>query len=258
MQEIEIAYRLLNDQIIPPRPIKLQIPGWGGIDHTHKNGSKPQPWHCIPFVEGNTYGLELIYAYEKEQRVTKKDGKIVFSNELSFKCFADNHYGYQAGFDIQIPKDYVLRLEPHPKYFVDETTPCVVPGHLQTEWWTRFFFIVFKAPFEGQTHIFRKGEPYGQILIVPQKINYKIRKQTKKEEKKRANWSALSLKNDQFIGEHSWQADNGIKFNDKYKVLQRIYQKEGEVGLEKILNFPFKKSKMIRKLIRNNFIKKSS
>lgn len=232
---LDIAYRL--GKALPPRPIKLQIPGWAGTNNYHGSGGKPQPWHCVPFVEGNTYGIEFLYPYEEEQIVTRKDGKLIFSNEsLPFKCFADGHYGYQSGTDIKVPDDYVVRLEPHPRYFVDEVgdVPLMLPGHLQTQWWSRYFFIVFKSPFEGQKHIFRYKEPYGQFLIVPKKPQYKIREQTQEERIERSQLSELSFIYDEFLGENTWRADNGIPFNDKYKQMSVAYAKKGMEGIKEL------------------------
>jgi hypothetical protein len=39
-----------------------------------QNGSEGQPWHCLPFVKGATYGQELLYPHETECRVVNEDG----------------------------------------------------------------------------------------------------------------------------------------------------------------------------------------
>lgn len=234
---IDIAYRL--GKALPPRPIKLQIPGWAGTDNYHGDGGKAQPWHCVPFVEGSTYGMEFLYPYEEEQIVTRTNGKVIFSNEsLPFKCFAEGHYGYQSGTDIKIPDGYVVRLEPHPRYFVDEVgdVPLMLPGHLQTQWWSRYFFIVFKSPFEGQKHIFRYKEPFGQFLVVPKKSQYKLREQTQEESIERSQLSELTLLYDRLLGENTWQADSGIPFNDKYKQLALAYSKKGMDGVRELFD----------------------
>lgn len=234
---IDIAYRL--GKALPPRPIKLQIPGWAGTDNYHGDGGKAQPWHCVPFVEGSTYGIEFLYPHEEEQIVTRVDGKVIFSNEnLPFKCFAEGHYGYQSGTDLKVPDGYAVRLEPHPRYFVDEIgdVPLMLPGHLQTQWWSRYFFIVFKSPFEGQRHVFRYKEPFGQFLIVPKKSQYKLREQTSEEAVERSQLSELTFLYDEFLGENTWRANSGIPFNDKYKQLALAYSKKGMDGVRELFN----------------------
>ncbi|MFZ8477729.1 hypothetical protein ACO1MN_15820, partial [Staphylococcus aureus] len=73
--------------------------------------------------------------------------------------------------------------EPHPRYYTDDTgtVPLCVPGHIQGEWWSKIFFVVFKAPSPGQKHVFKKGEPYGQILVLPKKMTYSVTKMTEQE-----------------------------------------------------------------------------
>ncbi len=36
------------------------------------------------------------------------------------------------------------------------------------------FFLVFKSPPEGKTHIFLPGEPFAQILIVPEEASFDL------------------------------------------------------------------------------------
>ena len=68
MENIKLKYRSLFKGL-SPKPIKLEIPGWAGEQNKHTNGDKPQPWHCPPFIEAATYGLELCYPFETECRV---------------------------------------------------------------------------------------------------------------------------------------------------------------------------------------------
>ena len=63
MKKIEIKYRTWG-RGLPPRPIKLDIPGWAGQPYKMQNDSIPQPWHCLPFISASIYGLELIWNFE--------------------------------------------------------------------------------------------------------------------------------------------------------------------------------------------------
>jgi hypothetical protein len=97
-----------------------------------------------------------------------------------FKAFspveASRYYLLNTRMDLRPPPGHVLRTEPHPRYFTDDTgtVPLAMIGHLQNEWYPRLVFIVFRAPRQGQRHIFRKGEPFVQILFVPQRIKYEL------------------------------------------------------------------------------------
>jgi len=238
--------------------MKLDIPGWSGTKD-HGNGARPQPWHCQPWVEGNTYGLELVFPWE-EYRISTVNNKLVvegnderLNGHVPFQMFAPGHYGYGSGLDIQVPPGHVLRLEPHPRYFTDTTgtVPLLVPGHLNTEFWTRTFFIVFKAPAEGQTHIFRKGEGYGQTLIVPGRVKYNINRMTDEEAEKRIRWERITYFYDQQLGKKSWTADNGTQFNDKYKQMAHAWREGGEEGIENLFRQAAKQKEMQPQMLPN-------
>lgn len=257
MEELIVKYRAWNDAPAPS-PIRLNIPGWAGKDREHGNGAEPQPWHCPPFVEGSTYAHELLYPYKSECRVRRVNGVVLFEGDFSnegwligetgeyvkgdqktkssppMMLFANGHYGMSGAYDIEPPEGYVLRTEPHPRFYTDETgtVPCLITGHIQ-RWWSRIFFVVFKAPREGETHVFRHGEPYGQILIVPQKNPVKFC--TFNEEERLARESR-----DRRIGEYGskiasrkWVDNSGHSFDDKYRALCSAYAKGGYETMDK-------------------------
>lgn len=233
-----------------PSTIKLEIPGWAGKQNKHKNGDQPQPWHCIPFVEASTYGLELVYSFDTECKVKNINGNIVFEGDFSeenkscpevklppFLSFSSGHFGMGSCLDIEVPDGYSLRTEPHPKFYTDSTgtVPCCIPGHIQTSWWPKIFFVVFKNPNLNQEIIFRKNEPYGQILIVPDKIQYEIEKMTSDEENTRNQLSYIIEKNISKIASNCWRDNKGNNFSDKYKQISKIYKKDGKTGVERFL-----------------------
>lgn len=235
----------------PPQPIHLQIPGWGGQPNNHKDGDVPQPWHCIPFVEASTYGLELYYAFDTECHVKMIDGKVAFFGDFEkekekipndkvippFKAFAPGHFGMTSCLDIVVPDNYVIRLEPHPKFYTDEshTFPILVPGHINTPMWPKIFFVVFKNPIPGQTFIFRKNEPYGQILVIPRKVSYDVKEMTHSEKSKRNYIDELIIKYNKIISTNVWRDYEGNIFSDKYKILNQIYVRQGKDAVIKFL-----------------------
>jgi hypothetical protein len=46
--------------------------------------------------------------------------------------------------------------------------------------------------------------------------------------------SELSFIYDEFLGENTWRADNGIPFNDKYKQMAVAYAKKGMDGIKEL------------------------
>ncbi|HYH79409.1 MAG TPA: hypothetical protein VEX86_06420, partial [Longimicrobium sp.] len=164
---IELGYRAWN-QAQPPRRIKLSIPGWAGDDVPAADGARPQPWHCRPFVDAASYGVELVYGFETECRVNRDAGGEIhfdgdFSGEIArakeagqefaipFGTFAPHHYGMTSALDVMPPPGHVLRIEPHPRFFTDTTgtVAAAVPGHIE-RFWPRMFFVVFKSPAPGE------------------------------------------------------------------------------------------------------------
>lgn len=252
--EIEVLYRTwFNGK--PPKPIRLEIPGWAGDSRGHDNGDRPQPWHCQPFVDGSTYGLEIIYPFKAECHVHRIDGELVFEGDFSnegappnfpkvpFSAFAPGHFGCTSALDIKPPPGYCLRIEPHPRFYTDETgtVPIAVAGHIQ-EWWSRIFFIAFKSPPEGGTHIFRSGEPMAQVILVPYKVKYDIKEMSKEEaDKRNRREDILSKCGHSQVAKHPWKDYKGHQFDDKYKVLSSAFAKSGEAGIDKVLEAAYSK-----------------
>src|SRR5688572_13056700 len=76
MANLQIKYRA-EGKALPPRPIRVSLPGWGGSAAMKKeNGSQPQPWHCPLFAAGCTHGVELIYQYDTECQVVNNGGDV--------------------------------------------------------------------------------------------------------------------------------------------------------------------------------------
>jgi hypothetical protein len=246
---IELRCRTWYKGLFPKR-IKLKIPGWAGESANHSSGNPPQPWHCPPFVEGSTYGLELIYPYDTECIVRNNNETAFFDGDFDkekpiditrwppFESFAPGFYGFTSSLDIKVPANYVIRLESHPKYYTDKTytTPCVVPGHIQTEWWTRIFFIVFKVPPPNGIHVFKKREPYAQILILPKTVKYQIKEMSDGEKRERNLLENKIHEAEHYLGKNKWIDNSGHAFNDKYKVLSGIFSKSGIEGVKNYID----------------------
>jgi len=244
MQNLRIKYRTAG-KALPPRPIRLQLPGWAGSPHLKMiNGSEPQPWHCPPFVDGAADGLELIYHYDTECNIchengdlridwdyAKEPGGILGSDEFGvFAPKPSKFYFFASLVDLQAPPGYVLRTQPHPRFYTDDTgtVPAAVVGHVQTEWWPKKLFVVFKAPRPGERHTFRKGEPYVQITFVPQHRNYDTQEMTAEENVARREQEQGIVKAKSFIANDVWYNGSGAEFNDHYRVLARAFAKEGK------------------------------
>src|SRR5437764_12377537 len=152
---------------LPPQPIRLANVNWAGsIQKKMEDGSEVQPWHCLPFTEGSTHGLELVYPYQTECHVVGAGGTIHFEWDFAnepggglfggeFKAFspanASQYYSFGTWLYIDPPTGYVLRTEPHPRYFTDDTgtVPLAMIGHVQNEWFPRRLFVAVRCPRQG-------------------------------------------------------------------------------------------------------------
>lgn len=236
---LELRYRAAYGAP-PPRRIRLDVPGWAGAATPPADGVAAQPWHCRPFVEGATYGLELLYPYRSECRVHGDGGGIRFeSDELPaemeaaglqhpFGAFARGHYGMDTQLDLLPPPGYALRLGPHPRYFTDTAgqVPLALPGHLQ-RFWPRKFFAVFRAPPPGGVHLFRHGEPYAQLLLVRVGETVRVEPMEPEVAAGRALQERQVAGLTYFLSRRLWRSDAGIWFGDKYRQLLRIFRRGG-------------------------------
>ncbi|MBV8370832.1 MAG: hypothetical protein JO036_18110 [Candidatus Eremiobacteraeota bacterium] len=227
----ELKYRLL-EKGVEPRPIRLAVPGWGGEDVKRANGAVPQPWHCVPFLAGASYGLELVYDLDAECRVGWDGGQLRFLGDFSkpessrmawppFRSISPNHYSLGTMVDLQVPEGYSLRVEPHPSFFNDTTAsvPAAVIGNLETSWWPMFFFVTFKNPGRNEEHRFRKGMPYAQLIVVPTDVRYRVTRMSAQDERAREAAANAMLTKRRALTRRRWLSDQNVPFDDLYRRL---------------------------------------
>ena len=172
-----VKYRMQNPKLAPRRT-RLAMPGWAGESQPRATGSHEQPWHCIPFTEAATGGIELFYPHDEALHVTATADGPAFDGvgdgdrapdweAPPFRDFGRAYYTYQLLLDLKVEPGFALRAEPHPRFYTDTTgtVPIAVPALIR-HWWPMVYFVVFKTPLPGQTHIFRPGEPFIQFTVV--------------------------------------------------------------------------------------------
>jgi tetratricopeptide (TPR) repeat protein len=248
-----IRYSTPAPHILPPRRIRLDVGGWAGpADQKMEDGSEVQPWHCLPFVEGSTYGLELLYPHEQECRVINQGGAVRFDWDLDkeppgtvtggeFITFSPKaspgQYLFNTRMDLQAPPGHVLRIEPHPRFFTDLTgeTPPAIIANVQSEWWSRPLFVVFKVPPPGGRHVFRKGEPYAQVIFVPQQPQYELEPMTDDQAAQRRQLSQSIERTKDRIATRKWINKAGDDQTNHYKVMAAAFAREGEQGVARVV-----------------------
>jgi Flp pilus assembly protein TadD len=255
MDNLQIKYST-SGKALPPRPIRLQLPGWAGSpDLKMDDGSEPQPWHCPPFVDGATDGLELVNHYDTECHVYHENGDLKIDWDYArepggvlgadeFGVFAPlpaKFYFFASLVDLQAPPGYVLCIQPHPRFYTDDTgtVPAAVVGHVQTEWWPKKLFVVFKAPKPGERHVFRKGEPYVQLTCVPQRRAYQAVPMPADENAFRRDQELRIVRAKSFIARDVWQNPGGSEFNDHYRTLARVFARDGKAAVQRTVDEAF-------------------
>lgn len=257
MDELKIKYALYANAFAP-RPIRPEIGGWSGTDEKMVDGANPQPWHCLPYIEGNTCGLELVYQFETPCDVVNDNGVVRFEWDFAkepggiltgfeFLFFsparAAKYYLFNSRIDVMPPPGYALRIEPHPRYFTadSDTFPLAMYAHLQSEWYPRLLSMAFRAPRPGQRHLFRKGEPYAQVLCVPRKLTHEPVPMSPAEEKQRRELERIMTEAKSDIADHNWRHPDGVEFNNHYKLLARAFARDGMPGVEAAIHAAMKK-----------------
>jgi hypothetical protein len=141
-----------------------------------------------------------------------------------FRPFGKEYYSYQISLDLAVPPGWAIRVEPHPRYFTDatNTTPLAVPAIIRSEWWPMMFFCIFKAPPKGVTHIFRKGEPYLSVIVLPDEPDLELRPMTEEEAAERElRARRLSVSRDGLAKGTRWISDTNTVFDGTYRQMYR-------------------------------------
>ena len=223
-----------HEPALNPRRTKLEIPGWAGDRKPRANGSEEQMWHCLPFSEGAQYGIEVFYPYANEMRATTRQGKLHLEGDFGpqpesgvmwppFRNFGERFFTYQLLLDVDPGPGWAIRTEPHPRFYSDTTgtVPIAVPALIRN-WWPMVSFIVFKAPVEGQTHIFRPGEPFAQILVIPENADFELVEMTEEESADRELRSRrIHAARQTLAAETQWTSSANIVFDGTYRHMLR-------------------------------------
>ena len=119
-------------------------------------------------------------------RVSTRAGRLLLEGDFGpdpetgvewppFRNFGDQFYTYQILLDLKVEEGFAIRTEPHPRFYTDPTdsVPIAVPALLRN-WWPMMSFVLFKSPVEGGVHIFRPGEPFAQVIVIPEEADFEL------------------------------------------------------------------------------------
>jgi hypothetical protein len=228
---MQLKYRLFEPRL-RPRRTKLEVPGWAGQREPRKDGSHEYAWHCVPFSESARYGIELFYPFDNELRVTTQNGHLVLDGDFGpdpgtgvqwppFRNFGDQFYTYQILLDLKVEEGFAIRIEPHPRFYTDRSDKCpiAVPALLR-RWWPMMNFAVFKSPTEGRTHIFKPGEPFAQVLVIPAESEFELVEMDEEEAAERELQSRRIHASRETLSAHTrWVSATRTVFDGTYRFL---------------------------------------
>lgn len=230
----KVPYRVADPRM-KPRRTKYEIPGWAGKPEPRRDGAHEHPWHCIPFTEGSQYGIEVFYPYDNELRVSRKNGEVQFDCDWGpppepglswppFRSFGENFYTYQILIDVKVSEDLAVLTAPHPRYFTspNDDVPLAVPALLRTAWWPMMSFMVFKNPPEGCTHVFRPGEPFMQMMIIPAEFPFELVEMGYEEGAEREmRGRRIHASREKLAKDSTWLSSTNTVFDGTYRFLHR-------------------------------------
>jgi hypothetical protein len=122
-----------------------------------------------------------------------------------------------------VPHGFAIRTEPHPRFYSDETdtVPIAVPALIRN-WWPMMFFCVFKSPAEGRTHIFRPGEPFMQVMVIPEEAPFELEPMGEDEAAERELQSRRIYASRPTLGKGTeWTSSSDTVFDGTYRHLHR-------------------------------------
>ena len=80
------------------------------------------------------------------------------------------------------------------------------------------YFLVFKSPPEGATHIFRPGEPFVQILILPEEADFDLVPMPEEEAAERELQSRRIFESRSTLSaETEWKSATNTVFDGTYR-----------------------------------------
>jgi hypothetical protein len=224
----------LYEKKLDPRRTRMDLPGWAGRPEPRRDGAHEHAWHCIPFSESAKYGIELFYPFANELKVSTQDGKLVLYGDFGpdpgtgvewppFRTFGEQFYTYQILLDLKVEEDMALRIEPHPRFYLDPTdsVPIAVPALIR-RWWPMLNFCVFKSPPEGRSHIFRPGEPFAQVIVIPAESEFELVEMSEEEaaerelQSRRIHATRYTLSKDT-----PWVSSTNTEFDGTYRHIYR-------------------------------------
>jgi hypothetical protein len=90
---------------------------------------------------------------------------------------------------------------------------------------------VFKAPDEGRTHIFRPGEPFAQVIVIPEEAQFELEPMGEEEAAERELQARrIHANRPNLSGQTEWISSTDTVFDGTYRHLHRAAKDKARQG----------------------------
>lgn len=189
------------------------------------------PFHCKPWVDGQTVGWTLFYGFMTPVTIRGRgEGKFEVDNlpQLARETnqphiidhFADGHFGLGSGYTLQTPPGIVSMLLPatHPPPGLE-----VVTGVIETDWYPRQLFLVFRVPPAGVEIALDYKNEVARVVLIVRPEALKATPLNAEELKAMQERKAAYLEEEKNTPT-AWTAVSGRSFTRLYKVWSVRYR----------------------------------
>ena len=182
------------------------------------------PYHCKPWVDGQTVGWTLFYGYLTSVDISGTNaGNIEVANldQLVQETqqtdivsqFAKGHFGVGSGYTLVTPPGYSILILPSPQ--APDGLEAIT-GLIESDWYPRQLFLVFKIPDAGNTIQLQHKTPLVRVVVVPRHEELSATPLSETES------AQLEVKRQAYLADEStsdsrWQDANGHYFTHVYK-----------------------------------------
>ena len=188
------------------------------------------PSHCKPWLDAHSLGLQMVFPFpltlsiigretgfaEVEIRPAEKEAE--FPGIVGL--FAAQHFG--------LATDYYFKTEPGVGLYVnalpDEWRPKgqLVRGLLETWWYPKHLFLVFKTPAPGEVITFEYGDPLAVLIPVLCEPIHLEEFSPQEEDERRVAYKDYQ----EYANQHPevcWTSAEGREFARTYKIFSKMH-----------------------------------
>ena len=189
------------------------------------------PFHCKPWVDGQTVGWTLFYGYLTSVTVVGLgNGRIEVRNleQLAQETnqprvidqFAHGHFGLGSGYTLQTPSGFVSMLVPATQ---SPSGLQALTGVIETDWYPRQLFLVFKAPPAGMEIVLDYKAELARVVVIPRHEGLEAQPLTDAELAVVQEQEAAYLAEEKSTPTR-WTAASGDSFTHLYKTWANRYR----------------------------------